>query len=141
MTSPGHRCSEEQQDILARMLNIFDTQPAEELPRLTRITRTFFQVKSVVISLVNNERQWFLSKANFPRQEPDIEFSFCVHTVSANAPLVIPDTLLDERFAANPMVTGNDPIRFHAGYPLRSSLGTPLGRAVPVSPSAAHLQR
>lgn len=78
MTSPGHRCSEEQQDILARMLNIFDTQPAEELPRLTRITRTFFQVKSVVISLVNNERQWFLSKANFPRQEPDIEFSFCV---------------------------------------------------------------
>ncbi|WKV50695.1 bifunctional diguanylate cyclase/phosphodiesterase [Dickeya fangzhongdai] len=127
MTSPCHRCSEEQQDILARMLNIFDTQPAEELPRLTRITRTFFQVKSVVISLVNNERQWFLSKANFPRKEPDIEFSFCVHTVSANAPLVIPDTLLDERFAANPMVTGNDPIRFHAGYPLRSSLGTPLG--------------
>ncbi|QOL14911.1 sensor domain-containing diguanylate cyclase [Dickeya dianthicola] len=127
MTSPCHRCSEEQQDILARMLNIFDTQPAEELPRLTRITRTFFQVQGVVISLVNNNRQWFLSNANFPRQEPPIEFSFCVHTVNANAPLVIPDTLLDERFATNPMVTGADPIRFHAGYPLRSSLGTPLG--------------
>ncbi|NPE52629.1 sensor domain-containing diguanylate cyclase [Dickeya dadantii] len=127
MTSPCHRCSEEQQDILARMLNIFDTQPAEELPRLTRITRTFFQVKSVVISLVNNERQWFLSKANFPFQEPAIEFSFCVHTVSVNAPLVIPDTLQDPRFATNPLVTGDEPIRFHAGYPLRSSLGTPLG--------------
>ncbi|QDX29863.1 bifunctional diguanylate cyclase/phosphodiesterase [Dickeya poaceiphila] len=127
MTSPCHRCSEEQQDILARMLNIFDTQPSEELPRLARITRTFFQVQSVVISLVNSERQWFLSKANFPRQELAIEFSFCAHTVNANAPLIVPDTLLDQRFATNPLVTGDDPIRFHASYPLLSSLGTPIG--------------
>ncbi|WP_407336466.1 PAS domain S-box protein [Dickeya ananatis] len=127
MTSPCHRCSEEQQDILARMLNIFDTQPADELPRLARITRTFFQVQSVVISLVNSERQWFLTKENFPRQEPPIEFSFCAHTVSANAPLIVPDTLLDSRFVNNPLVTGANPIRFHASYPLRSSLGTPLG--------------
>ncbi|MBP2858212.1 diguanylate cyclase [Dickeya oryzae] len=127
MTSPCHRCSEEQQDILARMLNIFDTQPADELPRLARITRTFFQVQSVVISLVNSERQWFLTKENFPRQEPAIEFSFCAHTVSANAPLIVPDTLLDSRFVNNPLVTGADPIRFHASYPLLSSLGAPLG--------------
>ncbi|MEI7378052.1 diguanylate cyclase domain-containing protein [Dickeya chrysanthemi] len=127
MTSPCHRCSEEQQDIFSRMLNVFDTQPAEELPRLARITRTFFQVQSVVISLVNSERQWFLSKDNFPRQEPSIEFSFCAHTVSANAPLIVTDTLLDARFAANPLVTSDDPIRFHASYPLRSSRGTPIG--------------
>ncbi|GAB7208285.1 hypothetical protein OS21_47860 [Dickeya oryzae] len=127
MTSPCHRCSEEQQDILARMLNIFDTQPADELPRLARITRTFFQVQSVVISLVNSERQWFLTKENFPRQEPPIEFSFCAHTVSANAPMIVADTLLDSRFVNNPLVTGANPIRFHASYPLRSSLGTPLG--------------
>ncbi|MGM3175058.1 diguanylate cyclase domain-containing protein [Dickeya lacustris] len=122
-----HRDTENQQQILERMLAIFDAQPAEEMTRLTRITRRFFQVNSVVISLVNHERQWFLSRANFPLKEPAIEFSFCIHTVTANAPLIVPDTHRDLRFASNPLVQGPEAIRFHASYPLRSTRGTPLG--------------
>ncbi|WP_035341435.1 GAF domain-containing protein, partial [Dickeya sp. DW 0440] len=127
MIPSRHRDNENQQQILERMLAIFDAQPAEEMTRLTRITRRFFQINSVVISLVNHERQWFLSSANFPHQEPAIEFSFCIHTVTANTPLVIPDTRLDARFASNPLVSGPQAIRFHASYPLRSTTDVPLG--------------
>jgi GAF domain-containing protein len=47
--------------------------------------------------------------------------------VERDEPLVVPDALLDDRFAENPMVTGLPRIRFYAGYPLRAADGACLG--------------
>jgi diguanylate cyclase (GGDEF)-like protein/PAS domain S-box-containing protein len=40
---------------------------------------------------------------------------------------VVPDTVLDERFHDNPLVTGDANVRFYAGVPLRSPGGLSLG--------------
>ena len=42
-------------------------------------------------------------------------------------PLILPDTRRDERFADNPLVTGETDIRFYAGYPLRLPDGAVVG--------------
>lgn len=40
------------------------------------------------------------------------DLSFCGHTILGDAPLVVSDTLLDERFADNPQVVGDPGVRF-----------------------------
>ena len=44
--------------------------------------------------------------------------AFCSYTILGIEPMVIPDAMADERFAANPLVTGETNIRFYAGAPL-----------------------
>jgi GAF domain-containing protein len=41
--------------------------------------------------------------------------------------MVVPDTLLDARFAENPLVVGEPRIRFYAGYPLILDDGACIG--------------
>src|SRR4051794_38821233 len=43
------------------------------------------------------------------------------------APLVVPDTLLDPRFRASPIVAGPPGIRFYLGMPIPGPGGTALG--------------
>ncbi len=127
MIPPLDAGAKEQRSALLRMMNILDTRPVEELERITRITQSFFEVDSVVISLIDTDRQWSLSRRNFPYSETPLSISFCVHTVASNEPLIIPDARKDPRFSDNPMVTGKQQVRFHASYPLRSFYGIPLG--------------
>ncbi|MCA9490403.1 MAG: PAS domain S-box protein [Myxococcales bacterium] len=44
--------------------------------------------------------------------------SFCGHAVADGRTLSVPDALLDERFADNPLVTGEPKVRFYHGVPL-----------------------
>lgn len=127
MIPPLDAGAKEQRSALLRMMNILDTRPVEELERITRITQSFFEVDSVVISLIDTDRQWSLSRRNFPYSETPLSISFCVHTVASNEPLIVPDARNDPRFSDNPMVTGKQQVQFHASYPLRSFYGIPLG--------------
>jgi GAF domain-containing protein len=53
--------------------------------------------------------------------------SFCGHTILRSAALVVADTHQDERFADNPLVTGQPGMRFYAGMPLRLRDGASVG--------------
>ena len=44
-------------------LGILDTPPEERFDRLVRIARQFYGVKTALFSILDDERQWFKSKA------------------------------------------------------------------------------
>ena len=79
------------------------------------------------ISFVDENRQWFMSCQGLSAKETPREVAFCAHVVVLRQVLIIPDTLLDPRFAENPLVTEDPRIRFYAGYPLILPDGSCIG--------------
>ena len=99
-------------------LDLLDTPAEERFDRITRLTQQIFAMPIVVISLVDQDRQWFKSCYGLSSQENPREHSFCAYTLLDDRPLVVPDTLEDERFVDHPLVLGEPHIRFYAGYPV-----------------------
>jgi diguanylate cyclase (GGDEF)-like protein len=64
------------------------------------------------------------------------DVAFCAHTILTREPMIVPDAMIDARFAANPLVTGHPGIRSYAGVPLRCPNGYNLGAlcAIDTSP-------
>jgi hypothetical protein len=74
--------------------------------------------KFAVVSLIDENRQWFKSAVNVEESEVPRDFSFCEYPVRDRKPLVVMDTIRDPRFVNNPFVTGSLGVRFLAGAPL-----------------------
>lgn len=108
-------------------LNILYTPITKHFERITRITKALFNVPIVAISLVDQEKQWFKSIQGLDVCETSREVSFCSHTILQEDIFIINDTLLDPRFADNPLVKDNPRIRFYAGFPIKSKNGYKMG--------------
>ncbi|WP_127560393.1 PAS domain S-box protein [Saccharospirillum alexandrii] len=108
-------------------LDILDTPAEVEFDRITRLARNALGVQTVLISLVDANRQWFKSRQGLEATETPRSISFCGHAILGKALFEIPDALLDNRFADNPLVAGEPKIRFYAGMPLRARDGSALG--------------
>jgi PAS domain S-box-containing protein len=106
---------------------ILDTPPEPAFDGITRLAAHILDVPMALVSLVDDERQWFKSRYGLEVTETPRDMSFCGHVVAQDGPLVVVDTLLDARFADNPLVTGSPRIRFYSGYPLRSRDNHVLG--------------
>lgn len=110
-----------------RSLNILDTPAEERFDRLTRLAKRMFGVPMALVSLIDENRQWFKSCNGMEANETGRDISFCGHAILGDDILLVPDTAADERFADNPLVTGFPNVRFYAGCPLRHANGTKLG--------------
>jgi len=120
--------SDEQKRLQAlRALKILDTPPEERFDRVTRLAKRLFDVPIVLISLVDENRQWFKSRQGLDAEETPREISFCGHAIVDDSAMVVEDASHDERFFDNPLVTGDPRIRFYAGHPLASVNGSKLG--------------
>ncbi|SFL87335.1 GAF domain-containing protein [Marinobacter zhejiangensis] len=106
---------------------LLDTPPEERFDRLTRIAQRVFGVKIALVSLVDRNRQWFKSRQGLTVQETSRDVSFCAHAILQQNLFVVDDTLDDDRFFDNPLVTDDPCIRFYAGAPLVSPDGFSLG--------------
>lgn len=80
-----------------------------------------------LISLIDTNRQWFLSSSGIGACETSREASFCAHALVGTEMLIVEDARTDARFARNVMVTGEPFIRFYAGAPLLTPDGFTLG--------------
>lgn len=99
-------------------LGLLDTAPEEAYDCITRLARRIFDVPMALITLVDENRQWFKSESGLGVRETDRRDSFCAHAIADDDLMVVPDTHADERFATNPLVCEEPNIRFYAGVPL-----------------------
>lgn len=119
MKIPDIPANEGQRIETLHSLSILDTQPEERFDRLTRMAKQIFDVPITLVSLVDENRQWFKSCVGLEAYETPREISFCGHSILEKHVFVVPDTLLDPRFIDNPLVTDAPNIRFYAGCPLQ----------------------
>jgi diguanylate cyclase (GGDEF)-like protein len=108
-------------------LQVLDTLPEERFERLTRMAKQMFNVPIALVSLVDENRQWFKSCIGLDVCETSREISFCGHSILEKSIFIVADATLDSRFSDNPLVTDEPHIRFYAGCPLQVSghrLGT-----------------
>ena len=127
MIAPSIAVNESVRIKTLRSFNILDTSPEERFDRITRLARQLFNVSITLVSLVDTNRQWFKSYMGLSISETPRNISFSGHAILGDDIFIVPDTLADERFYNNPLVTGSPGIRFYAGCPLTAPNGCKLG--------------
>lgn len=127
MMTPDIPENEESRLATLRSLDILDTDYEERFDRVTRIAKRLFKVPVALVSLIDENRQWFKSSAGLDVRETPRDISFCGHAIMEDKLFYIPDASKDPRFANNPLVTGPPNIRFYAGHPLHAPNGDIMG--------------
>jgi PAS domain S-box-containing protein len=108
---------------------VLDTAPDEAFDRLTGLAAELFDAPMALVSLVDEERQWFKSHHGLTVQSTPRSWAFCAHAIvlDPGSVMVVEDARQDPRFNANPLVVDDPNIRFYAGAVLTSSDGFNLG--------------
>lgn len=106
---------------------ILDTQDEAEFDALTRLAAELCNAPIALISLVDRDRLWFKSRIGLDVTEIPRDLGFCAHAILGEGTVEIADTLADQRFADNPLVTGPPGVRFYAAALLRDHEGHALG--------------
>jgi len=106
---------------------IMDTAPEEAFDDLTKLTSFICGTPIALVTLLDLDRQWFKSKVGLCASETPIEDAFCRLAIEQQDVFLVTNASEDDRFAANPLVTGEPHIRFYAGAPLITPEGVPLG--------------
>ncbi|HEY0094402.1 MAG TPA: GAF domain-containing protein, partial [Archangium sp.] len=108
-------------------LEIMDSTPEAGFDDLTRLASHLCGTPIALVSLVDHYRQWFKSRIGLEAPETPRDFAFCAHAILGERIFEVPDTVQDERFHDNPLVTGEPRVRFYAGIPIKGLGGFNMG--------------
>jgi len=111
--------SEGRRRVALQELAILDTDPEPGFDHLTALAADIFDVPIALISILDEDRQWFKACIGLSERSTPRNIAFCDHTIRHDSAMIIPNASQDERFCDNPLVTGSHHIRFYAGAPLR----------------------
>lgn len=114
---------------ILRSFEILDTDPEEPFDDVVKLASALCGTPVSLISLVDEDRQWFKARYGLDIDSTPREHSICAHTILQDEDdfLEVPDATQDPRTADNPLVMGDEHLRFYAGVVLRSKEGAPVG--------------
>ncbi|HEX9936656.1 MAG TPA: ATP-binding protein [Longimicrobium sp.] len=120
----------------ARLAALADTglagsPPEEAFERLTRLAARLLDTPSALLTVVDGERQHFVSAYGLPPalsgvRDTPLSSSICARVVASGEPLVVPDLAHHADLASHPMLTEFG-VRAYAGYPVNTADGRTLG--------------
>lgn len=106
---------------------LIDKLPDEDYDNITNLVATICEAPISLITMIDKDRNFFISHHGVSFQESPRDISFCGHAILCKDPIfIVKDARLDERFIDNPFVDSAKAI-FYAGVPLINSEGHALG--------------
>eukprot|EP00928_Gymnodinium_smaydae_P070368 TRINITY_DN54210_c0_g1_i1.p1 TRINITY_DN54210_c0_g1~~TRINITY_DN54210_c0_g1_i1.p1 ORF type:complete len:477 (-),score=52.73 TRINITY_DN54210_c0_g1_i1:240-1670(-) len=117
---------------LKSIQNTVKTSDTVHFDHITRIVAALHEAPMSMLSFVEKQVHVCVSRFGFEHATRPRSFSFCAHTLVPDPsgqvkPLVVSDTLRDQRFQNNPLVAGAPHVRSYFGCPLVTSDGFRLG--------------
>lgn len=108
--------------------NVLDAGTEQAFDDLTTLAAAVCHTPMAFVTLVGKDRQVLKAREGLEEAETSREVSFCAHAIrQPDTVMEVSDATQDERFKANPLVTGTPGIRFYAGAPLVTPGGIALG--------------
>ena len=128
MLTPNYPKNEIERLKAVRKFDLIDSLPEEEYDNIALIASLICQTPISLISIVDENRQFFKSHIGLEISATSREVSFCAHSLNTPEDIFeIEDARKDERFHDNPLVIGNPNIVFYAGMPIVTNNGYALG--------------
>jgi signal transduction histidine kinase len=110
-----------------RRYGVLDTPADASFDALTALASQLFNVPTALVSLVDENRQWFKARVGMEVCQTGRNEAFCAWALLEDDILEVTDPANDPRFAHNPLVLGPPYISFYAGAQLRTKDGLVLG--------------
>ena len=121
-----------------RQLAVLDTPAESRYDRVTRLASKLLDVPISLVSLIDEDRQWFKSSIGLDQKETKRSIAFCDTAIKQDDVFVVEDASIDERFDNNPLVNDTPNIRFYAGQPIIDDNGYKLGTLCVIDSKPRH---
>ncbi|MEW9799202.1 EAL domain-containing protein [Alteromonas sp. CYL-A6] len=110
-----------------RKTRLLDSSPSQRFDLITQLASCIFEVPIALVSLVDTNRQWFLSRCGLSASQTPRRDAFCAYAIHHNDIFIVEDAKAHPLFKDNPLVTGEPLIRFYAGVVIKGHDDLPLG--------------